>query len=568
LSGLFSSIVVGGVKVPNRIVMPPMTTRLADDEGHVTEALVAYYKARALGGVGLITVEMGSPERAGRHRFRELGVYDDRFLPGLERLTTVLHDAGARVSVQLGHGGSRARNAVSDEIPIAPSSIPTPVYEVEAETVVPSEMTKARIEQTTQAFVEAARRAGRAGFDLVELHGAHGYLISQFLSPKENTRTDEYGGSLQNRARFGLDVLRRIKEEMPDLPVVFRLGIEDFFPGGLTFEEGLEVARWVAGTGADALSVTAGHYRSLPSAERMIPPMAYREGTFLDFAARVGEEVDVPVVGVGRMVNPAVARAAVESGKADMIALGRTLIADPEWPNRVRAGEPPRRCLSCNHCVNNMRSGARISCVVNPMAGFELDFTASVPPENEKICVVGAGPAGLSYAHLVADHNSVTVVERAPVSGGAFRFTGKVPVFGEVEASEESFVDYVAELELACREKGVGFRHGIDVTTEPRIFEGYDRVVFATGACYRYGLGGLATRLLDSGLGKSMPARRLFASERLRNWLYFGARLGTGPAMRRLARADQKVVVIGDAASAGKARDAIDSAFRAALLPE
>jgi dimethylglycine catabolism A len=155
LSGLFSSIVVGGVEVPNRIVMPPMTTRLADDEGHVTEALVAYYKARALGGVGLITVEMGSPERAGRHRFRELGVYDDRFLPGLERLTTVLHDAGARVSVQLGHGGSRARNAVSDETPIAPSSIPTPVYEVEAETVVPSEMTKARIEQTTQAFVEA-----------------------------------------------------------------------------------------------------------------------------------------------------------------------------------------------------------------------------------------------------------------------------------------------------------------------------------------------------------------------------------------------------------------------------
>ena len=232
--------------------MPPMTTRLADHEGHVTDALVAYYRARALGGVGLVTVEMGSPERAGRHRFRELGVYDDRFLPGLERLTTVLHDAGSRVSVQLGHGGSRARNAVSDETPIAPSSIPTPVYELETETVVPLEMSEARIEQTTQAFAEAARRAQMAGFDLVELHGAHGYLISQFLSPKENTRTDGYGGSLENRARFGLDVLRSIKVEVPDLPVVFRLGVEDFFPGGLAFEEGLEVARWVAGAGADA----------------------------------------------------------------------------------------------------------------------------------------------------------------------------------------------------------------------------------------------------------------------------------------------------------------------------
>jgi 2,4-dienoyl-CoA reductase-like NADH-dependent reductase (Old Yellow Enzyme family) len=157
--------------------MPPMTTRLASQEGRVTDALVAYYRARVLGGAGLITVEMGSPERAGRHRFRELGVYDDQFIPGLERLTTALRDSGSRVSVQLGHGGARARRAVSGETPIAPSSIPTPVPEVEAETVVPEEMSKARIEQTTQAFVEAARRAGRAGFDLLELHGAHGHLI-------------------------------------------------------------------------------------------------------------------------------------------------------------------------------------------------------------------------------------------------------------------------------------------------------------------------------------------------------------------------------------------------------
>ena len=229
---LFSPVTIGGMEVPNRVVMPPMTTRLADPEGYVTEALVAYYKARALGGVGLITVEMGSPERVGRHRFRELGVYDDRFLPGLQRLVNALHDAGAVVSVQLGHGGSRARRAVSGETPIAPSRIPTSVYEIEPETVVPSEMSADRIEQTTLAFVEAARRAGRAGFDLVELHGAHGYLISQFLSPAENTRTDEYGGPLENRARFGLDILRRIKREVPGLPVVFRLVSRTSSPAG------------------------------------------------------------------------------------------------------------------------------------------------------------------------------------------------------------------------------------------------------------------------------------------------------------------------------------------------
>jgi 2,4-dienoyl-CoA reductase-like NADH-dependent reductase (Old Yellow Enzyme family) len=564
---LFSPVAIGGVEVPNRVVMPPMTTRLADPEGYVTDALVAYYEARALGGVGLITVEMGSPEKVGRHRYRELGVYDDRFLPGLERLVRTLHDAGARVSVQLGHGGSRARKAVSGETPIAPSSVPTPVYEVEAETIIPSEMTKERIERTTLAFVEAARRMQRACFDFVELHGAHGYLISQFLSRSENRRTDEYGGSLENRARFGLNVLRRIKREVPGLPVIFRLGVEDFFPGGLVFEEGLQVAQWAAQAGADALSITAGHYRSLPSAERMIPPMAYPEGTFLNFAAQVKERVEVPIIGVGRLgPNPAVARAAVEDGKADMVTLGRTLIADPDWVNKVRSGTAVRRCLSCNHCVDGMRSGAHISCVVNPVTGFELDFADSKPPEGEKICVVGAGPASLSYASLVADHNEVTVIERAPESGGAFRYTGKAPLFGEVEATEESFRSHIAELERACREKGVGFRHGIDVTEEPQILERYDRVVFATGARYRLGLGRILPRLLELGLGRSKLGRRLFSSGRLRKWLYYGVRRGTGSDLRRLARVNQEAEVIGDAARAGKARDAIEGAFRAALL--
>ena len=565
---LFSPVVVGGLEVPNRIVMPPMTTRLADPEGYVTDALIAYYRTRALGGVGLITVEMGSPEKVGRHRFRELGVYDDKFLSGLEHLVSSLHDAGARASIQLGHGGSRARKAVSGETPIAPSPVSTPVYEVEAETIVPLKMTSVRIEQTTQAFVEAARRMQRAGFDFVELHGAHGYLISQFLSPKENTRTDEYGGSLKNRARFGLDVLRRIRREVPGLPVIYRLGVEDFFPGGLSFGEGLQVAQWVAQAGADALSITAGHYRSLPSAERQMPPMAYPEGTFLGFSARVKERVDIPVLGVGRLGNPTVARSAVEESKVDMVALGRTLIADPDWVNKVRSGAAVRRCLSCNHCVNSMRTGAHISCVVNPVAGFELDFADPAPPRGERICVVGAGPAGLSYASLVADQNQVTVLERAPVSGGAFRYTGKAPLFGEVEAAEESFSTYITELERACRDKGVGFRHGVDVTEEPEILERYDRVVFASGARYQYGLGSFATRLLDSGLAKSPLGRRLFASPRVREWLYYGARRGTGSNLRRLARSHQKVTVIGDAVRAGKAREAIDNAFRTALLSD
>jgi 2,4-dienoyl-CoA reductase-like NADH-dependent reductase (Old Yellow Enzyme family) len=568
MDALFSPTTVAGVEVRNRVVFPPMTTRLGDAEGSVTDALVAYYEARARGGAGLITVEMGSPEKVGRHRFGELGVYDDKFLPGLERLVGVLHDAGARVSVQLGHGGSRAPKAVSGQTPIAPSPVLTSVYEREASTVMPLEMTKARIEQTTQAFVEAARRMQKAGFDFVELHGAHGYLISQFLTPFENRRTDEYGGTLENRARFGLDILRRIKHEAQGLPVIFRLGVEDFFPGGFTFAEALQVAQWAARAGADALSITAGHYRSLPSAARMIPPMAYPEGTFVDFGARVKEKVGIPVIGVGRLGNIAVANAAVEGGKVDMIVLGRTLIADPDWVNNVRSGAAVRRCISCNHCVNNMRSGAKISCLVNPITGFELDFADPKPPNGENICVVGAGPAGLSYASLVADQNRVTVIERAPVSGGAFRYTGKAPQFEEVEAVEEVFRTHITELERACREKGVGFRHGVDVTKEPRVLAPYDRLVFATGAPYRYGLGRFVPALLNSGLGRSALAKKLFAVPRMRKLLYYRLRKGSGHDMRRLAQPHQKVTVIGDAKRAGKTREALDDAFRAALLAD
>ena len=195
---------IDSVEIKNRIVMPPMTTRTADDEGYVTDASIAYYMARVRGGVGLITVEMASPERAGRHRRRELGIYDDHFLPGLGRLADAIRRGGARASIQLGHGGGHTRRDICGETPVAPSAIPHAVYEVTNETIVPEAMSRERIAATVTAFAQAAARAQQAGFDCVEIHAAHGYLISQFLTPFENRRTDQYGGSLENRARFGL----------------------------------------------------------------------------------------------------------------------------------------------------------------------------------------------------------------------------------------------------------------------------------------------------------------------------------------------------------------------------
>lgn len=567
-SRLFSVGRIGGVEIRNRIVMPPMTTRLADAEGHVTEATIAYFRARAAGGVGLVTVEMASPEKVGRHRARELGIYDDRFLPGLTRLVAAIHAEGAKASIQLGEGGGHTREDICGEPPIAPSAIPHFVYEITGATIVPVEMTRERIAESTRAFVAAAARARAAGFDCVEVHAAHGYLLSQFLCPEENRRTDEYGGSLENRARFSLEVVRGIRQAVPDVALIFRFSADDLFPTGMPFAEGLQVARWAEAAGADAIHVSAGHYRSVPSAQVMTPPMAYPEALFLTYAERIKAEVKVPVIAVGRLGDPKVAMAAVDEGKADFVALGRTLIADPDWVNKAQAGRAIRACLACNTCVNEMRGGAQIGCVVNPAAGHETEFAAATPRTGERIAVIGAGPAGLSYAREAAVGSRVTVFEREPVVGGAFRYAGKAPIFQEVEAREASFDRYLAQMQQACRERGVEFQFGIDSLRRPELLDRFDRVVIATGARYRYGMGSLVKRLLDAGFGRSALCRRLFASAGLRHWFYYRARHGTGEAAAALARPGRRVTVIGDAKRAGKSKDAIADAFRAALLAD
>jgi hypothetical protein len=356
------------------------------------------------------------------------------------------------------------------------------------------------------------------------------------------------------------------------IPVIFRISVDDYFPEGLPEADGIRVAVWAAEAGADALHIAAGHYRSLPSAARMIPPMEYPDATFLDYAAQVKRQVlstssrAVPVIAVGRLGDPAAATDAVASGKADFVSLGRTLIADPEWVNKLVRGEPIRRCLACNTCVNEMRGGTQLRCVVNGTAGRESEFAAARPPQGERIAVIGAGPAGLTYASLVADGNSITVFERAAEAGGAFRYAGKAPLFQEVRANPFSFARYVDGMMALCEQRGVTFRYATDVARTPDLLAPFDRVVIATGARYRFGLGGLATALLGAGAAHWPGLRQVFSNPAFRDWFYYRGRQATGDALRALARPGQKVVIIGDAAKAGKSRDAIASAFEAALL--
>jgi hypothetical protein len=294
--------------------------------------------------------------------------------------------------------------------------------------------------------------------------------------------------------------------------------------------------------------------------------MAEPDATFLAYAAAVKNEVSIPVIAVGRLGDPEQAAEAVQAGKADFIALGRTLIAEPQWVEKLASGEPARRCLACNTCVNEMRGGAQLRCVVNGAAGRETEFLVAKPPSGERIAVIGAGPAGLTYASLVAGGNTVTVFERKARPGGAFRYVGKAPLFQEVAARETSFDRYVANQVSACMHKGVTFRYNTNVAKAPNLLAPFDRIVIASGARYRFGIGPLAMLMLNWGVARWPGFAQLFSVEGVRDWFYHRARKATGAKMQALAKPEQKVMVIGDARVAGKSRPAIASAFEAALL--
>ena len=563
---LFTPGKIGPLTLKNRVLMASMTTRTADKDGFVTDDSIAYYAARARGGVGLITVEMAAPERAGKHRHFELGISDDKFVPGLRKLVDAIHDAGSKAGIQLGHGGGHTRVDVSGEAPIAPSAIPHVVQEGHTETIIPEEMSIERIAQTVRAFADAAVRAQQAGFDMVEIHAAHGYLISQFLTPLENQRTDQYGGSLENRARFGLEILKEVKAAAPQLAVIFRLNGDDFFGDGLVFEEAKQVAVRAAEDGAHAIHMSGGHYRSQPSAAIMIPPMGTAETPFLHYADEVRKAVNVPVITVGRMGHPGQAIAAIENGHADFVALGRPLLADPEWVQKAESGKSVRLCLACNTCVDGMREGKRLHCLVNPMAGRERQFFGRVPKlQNKRIAVLGAGPTGLTYAASVAPLNEVTVFEKNAVAGGAFRFAGLAPKFQNVEANAQSLLAYIDSLVSECEAAGVKFKYGWDLQQHSSELTNFDHIVVATGAVYRASMSAFISSLLRARLLRAPLFRKFAEHPAVRQWFYEKARTPTSQAIIQLLPKSIPVTVIGDARIAGKSdvavRDAVFSAF-------
>ncbi|MGD9281489.1 MAG: FAD-dependent oxidoreductase [Desulfobacterales bacterium] len=417
---LFSAFKIGRLTLKNRIVMAPIDTNLADESGHVTDALLAFYDRRAAGGAAMIIVENSQVDYpTGKNTIRQLAIDHKNKIPGLKKLSKALHDHETVAAIQIHHAGRETTLEVTGgKTPVAPSAIPcghlqTPVRE----------LSRSEIETLIDKFIAAAILAGQANFDLVEIHGAHGYLVGEFLSPYTNRRTDSYGGNFSNRMRFAVEIIHGIKAALgKDFPISFRFSADEFIPGGIALKDGIRIARRLQKAGVDVLHVSAGIYESLPT---LLEPMSYDQGWRSYLAASIKQAVDIPVITVGVVREPGIAEQLISEKQADFVAIGRGLLADAEWPIKAEKGRVSeiQRCIGCNEGCLNQRLTKSIQCSVNPETGRELRFK-HLPPikRRKKLLVVGGGPAGLEAARVSAMRGfHVTLFEKEPYLGGQMR---------------------------------------------------------------------------------------------------------------------------------------------------
>ena len=460
--------------IKNRIVFPAMCTKYAAPDGGVTERMLRYYEERAKGGAGLVTIEATSVDPTGNSFSRGLSIADDARLPGLTELARRVKRHGARISIQLQHGGRAALPQFSGHAVPLVSAIPgvTP-YD---NSVILSEEEIARL---VECWGKAAIRAREAGFDAVEIHGAHGYLISQFLSPYTNRRTDGYGGSLENRMRFALEVCRKVRESVgPDFPVTYRMSAVEGLPGGTTLEDSVALAKRLVADGIDALHVSVG----LRETNFMVSPPACVEKGWnapLSRAVRDGIEAAVPVIVAGRVADEQTAQGIIDRGDADMVAMGRALIADPFLPAKVAAGEAGDiiRCVGCNEgCVAGSARGTGVGCALNPLSGAEGKYDLEPVASPKKVAVIGGGPAGMQAA-LAARFRGHTVdlYEKSDRLGGLLNVACKPPHKEDLRLIS----DY---LYGKAQRAGVTFRFSCEATPESVRNLSPDAVIVATGS--------------------------------------------------------------------------------------
>ncbi len=465
-SPLFEPLAIGRgnrkIVLRNRIIMAPMITRLASSQGEATPRMVDYYAERAKGGIGAIIVEAMDIEE--RPVFNLLGVYHDRFINELENLAATIKEKGAAVFAQIYHIGLRG-------------GFPGP-----------NQLTIARIQQTLELFSKAAERVKKADFDGVMIHGAHGYLVSSFLSPLTNQREDQYGGNQERRTRFAVETVQAIRQAVgKDFPIIFRMNAADFLPGGLTLEDAKVTAPILESAGVDVISVGSGigivpHDPALGndhSSSYMVMPMYFPRGWRVRMGAEIKNLLKIPVSISGRINDPRIARDILVQKKADLIDLGRQALADPYFPQKIAEGktEDICQCIACNYCHGKrFRALKQIRCAVNPLAGRESETPNVRPaPTSHRVLVVGGGTAGLQAAIGLARRGfQVSLFEKEARLGGQLELAALPPGKGEIRSLLEFLI-------RQTEKSGVKINLNSEVTPEFVLAEKPFAVMIATG---------------------------------------------------------------------------------------
>lgn len=464
---------IGKMTVRNRMVMPPMGTNYASDDGFITGRIIRYYEARAEGGTGLIIVEVAAVAPEGKAISHQVGIWADKFIPGLRCLAESIKKHGARAVIQLHHAGRQTTAKTTGYRPVAPSEIACPICRD-----TPRALNVDEIRGLVEAFGHAARRAREAGFDAVEIHGTHGYLINQFLSPYSNKRTDEYGGSPGARRRFPMEVYDAVRAAVgEDFPVLFRLNADEGVEGGITPEEGRDFARVLEQAGVDALHVSGGVYGSpLPIIPTMYEPLLPLAG----YAADIKAEVSIPVIAVGKIHDPEAGEQLIADAEADFVSLGRALITDSHFARKVEFGQIKniRKCIECNQlCVDPLLVYDQpVSCIYNARAGKELDFPFVKARRSRKVVVVGGGPGGLEAARVARERgHRVILFERSGELGGQGRLARKAP-------HKDRFAEILRYLIYRVEALDVDIRMNSAASEDNVMREKPDAVILATGA--------------------------------------------------------------------------------------
>ncbi|OGA33822.1 MAG: hypothetical protein A3G80_08840 [Betaproteobacteria bacterium RIFCSPLOWO2_12_FULL_62_13b] len=479
LSRLFEPGRIGKMVLKNRIIMAPMgVPRIATRGGYLSKEYLAFYEARAKGGVGFIQMSisaLGKPWATGlTFAPGSLSIVDDEHLPSARRFVDAMHDHGVKVSFQITHHGAVLSWMLHKMPPekrprglrvVAPSPVP---FSQTGE--VPHALTVSEIHALVEAFGEAAKRGKAAGFDAVRIQACHGYLIHQFLSRRTNKRADEYGGSLQNRARFACEITRRIRQEVgPDYPVIIRLNGNDFLEGGITVADAVQHAQLFAEAGVDALDVSSGPFESH---HWQFLTMYQPSGALVSAAAAIKKAVKVPVMTVGK-IDALMAERILQEGSADFVQFGRPLIVDPELPNKAMEGrwEDIRPCIYCDTCMRSLDSS---TCSVNPAFAKELEYTIEPAQQSKKVWVVGGGIAGMEAARTLAERgHKVTLYEKSDKLGGQWN------VLSAYRPEQGSLVRYLSR---QLDKTGVKVVVGEEATQQMVEEMKPDAVVVATGA--------------------------------------------------------------------------------------